>query len=294
MNAREIAAALGGRRAQRLSDGSYLIPCPVPSHGKGRGDRNPSLRISDGETHVLVYCFGGCDPVAVMDELRRRGLMDRAPSTTTTAPQGKRASDLKDRHVYAREQHRKAAWLWSQRRPITDTIAERYLREARGITCQVPATVAFLLARKPEHYPAMIAAFALPNEPQPGAVGEPRGVEAVHLTLLKRDGTGKADIERPKLMIGSPGNLPIVVAPPGDQLSLAVCEGIEDALTVHQATGLGAWAAGAAGRMPALAAMIPGYIEAVTIFAHDDEAGRVGARGLADALSIETFIEGLP
>jgi hypothetical protein len=65
--ARSIALALGGRRAQRLADGSYLIPCPVRSHGKGRGDRNPSLRIGDGTTRLLVHCFGGCDSVAVLD-----------------------------------------------------------------------------------------------------------------------------------------------------------------------------------------------------------------------------------
>jgi hypothetical protein len=119
----------------------------------------------------------------------------------------------------------------------------------------------------------------------------------VHLTLLRPDGSGKAEIEKPKLMIGSPGNLPIIIAPPNDLLGLAITEGIEDALSVHQATGLGAWAAGAAGRMPKLADVIPSYIECVTIYAHDDRAGQEGARGLAAALverGIETFIEGLP
>ena len=42
---------------------------------------------------------------------------------------------------------------------------------------------------------------------------------------------------------------------------LAITEGIEDRLTVHEATGLGAWAAGSASRMPALAYVLPGYIE---------------------------------
>jgi hypothetical protein len=74
--AREIAAALGGRRAQRLGDGSFLVPCPVPSHGKGRGDRSPSLRIGDGQTRLLVHCYAGCDPRDVLTELRRRELLD--------------------------------------------------------------------------------------------------------------------------------------------------------------------------------------------------------------------------
>jgi len=75
--ARDVALALlAGRRPQRLPDGGYLVPCPVPSHGRGRGDRNPSLRIGDGETRLLVHCFGGCDPRDVLDVLRRRGLLD--------------------------------------------------------------------------------------------------------------------------------------------------------------------------------------------------------------------------
>jgi Toprim domain len=75
-----------------------------------------------------------------------------------------------------------------------------------------------------------------------------------------------------------------------------VTEGIEDALTVHQATGLGVWAAGAAGFMPKLAKVVPSYIEAVTIFAHADKAGEDGARQLSAALQrrgIEITIEGI-
>jgi hypothetical protein len=208
-----------------------------------------------------------------------------------------RVSKTSDPDAYEREQHRKAAWLWSRRQPIPGTIAERYLREAREITCALPATLGFLAPRKPEHHPALIAAFALPDEPEPGVVGPPHDVDAVHLTLLKPDGSGKADIDPDKLMIGRSLGLPIVLAPPNDLLAMAVTEGIEDGLTVHQATGLGAWAAGAAGRMPALANVISAYIETLTIYAHADKAGQDGACGLADALArrgIETFVEGLP
>ena len=40
-----IALALAGRRAVRLGDGGYVVPCPVPSHGRGRGDRHPERRL---------------------------------------------------------------------------------------------------------------------------------------------------------------------------------------------------------------------------------------------------------
>jgi len=274
MTTREIALALGDRRAQRLADGSYLVPCPVPSHGRGRGDRNPSLRIGDGDTQLLVRCYAGCDARDVLDELRSRGLLDDRGK--------KRAPEVRD--SYADQQHRKAAWMWSQRRPIGGTVAEIYLRKARGITCVLPPTLAFLSPYKPEHSAALIAAFALPDEVEPGVVAPPRSVTAIHLTLLKPDGSGKADTDRPKLFVGSPGNLPIVLATPNDLLALAITEGIEDGLTAHQATGLGAWVAGSAGRMPALSESLPRYIESVTICAHADKAGQNGALALAEAL----------
>src|SRR5262245_25651109 len=81
--ARDIAHALAGRhKPVCLPNGSYLVPCPVPSHGKGLGDRNPSLRIGDGASRLLVHCYGGCDPRDVLDVLRRRGLLDDKPTRT--------------------------------------------------------------------------------------------------------------------------------------------------------------------------------------------------------------------
>jgi hypothetical protein len=106
----------------------------------------------------------------------------------------------------------------------------------------------------------------------------------VHLTLLAPGGSGKAEVERPKLMIGRPLGRPIVIAPANDLLGLAITEGIEDALSAHAATGLGAWAAGDAGRMPALAAVVPDWIECVTIFGHPDPIGERKVQELASAL----------
>jgi hypothetical protein len=122
-----------------------------------------------------------------------------------------------------------------------------------------------------------------------------RIVGAVHLTLLRADGSDKADVEPNKLTVAQPCGRPIVIAPPNDLLGMAVTEGIEDALSVHEATGLGVWAAGCAGYMPALASAVPDYIEALTIYGHDD-GGRRYALKLAHQLEaggIETFIEGL-
>jgi Toprim domain len=293
--ARDIAQALAGKRVQFLPNGDYLVPCPVSSHGKGRGDRSPSLSIGDGQKCLLVNCFAGCDSRDVLDELRRRGLLDdvrRRPANNNKRHQAPRSNSVEQ---YRKRQHEKASWLWSQRRPIAGTIAETYLR-SRHIMCPLPVTLAFLPSRKREHDPAMIAAFALCDEPEPGVVGEPRGVNAVHLTLLKPDGSGKAAGDKPKIIVGRPLGRPIVIAPPNDLLALAIGEGIEDALTAHAALGMGAWVAGSADMMPALADKVPDYIEAVTVFAHADKSGQNGARELAKRLhrrGIEIFLEGI-
>ena len=92
----------------------------------------------------------------------------------------------------------------------------------------------------------------------------------MHLTLLRPDGTGKAEVAKPKIIIGRPLGRPIVLAPANDLLGLAITGGIEDGLSVHMATGLGVWAAGNAPLMPSLAAAVAGYINCATIFAHDD------------------------
>ena len=67
-------------------------------------------------------------------------------------------------------------------------------------------------------------------------------------------------------------------------------------MSAHEATGLGAWAAGSAGRMAALADKIPNFIECVTICAHPDPAGQKGALDLAAALEargVEVILHGV-
>lgn len=190
---------------------------------------------------------------------------------------------------YEQRQAQKAGWMWSRRRPITGSPVETYLRQARRHSGPLPATLAYLAPAKPEHHPAMIAAFGVPDEPEPGILGEPRGVASVHLTLLEADGSGKADVEHQKLIIGRPLGRPIVLAPANDLLGLTITEGIEDALSVHAATGLGAWAASAAPFLPALADTVPDYIEAVHVVVDDDCAGRKHALNLVDRLRARGF-----
>jgi Toprim domain len=166
------------------------------------------------------------------------------------------------------------------RKPIAGSIAETYLRECRGYHGPLPATLGFLPANG-NYDPAMIAAFGVAAEPEPGRLAvNDDAVTGVHMTKLRPDGSGKADVEKPKIMLGSSKGQPIVVAPLNDLLGLAITEGIEDALTVHELTGLGAWAAGSAGRLPALSDVVPDYVHCVSVFVDTDVVGRKNAAEL--------------
>jgi hypothetical protein len=136
----------------------------------------------------------------------------------------------------------------------------------------------------------MIAAFGMAVETLPGELAiYDLAVRGIHLTKLKPDGSGKAGTDADKLTIGIGNNSPIWLAAVNDGCGLAICEGIEDALSVHAATGLGAWAAGTAGRLPAMAEHVPAYVEAVTIFVDADPAGEKNSIELAARLEAKGF-----
>jgi len=150
----------------------------------------------------------------------------------------------------------KAAWLWSRRNQITESCpAGLYLREARGYSGPIPATLGYLPAND-KHPPAMIGAFGFCDEPEPGVISAPSNVTGVHLTRLTPDGR-KAPEDKPKIMLGPMSGLPIVLAPANDLLAIDIAEGIEKGLLIQADTGAGMWAAGAAGNMPKIAAALP-------------------------------------
>jgi len=125
----------------------------------------------------------------------------------------------------------------------------------------------------------------LATELEPGVLAIPRdAIAGVHLTRLRPDGRGKAGIRPDKFMLAQTQGAPIVLAPLNDGMGLAITEGIEDALSVHFATGLGAWAAGSADHMPALADIVPDCTDLVTVVADNNEVGQRNARHLADRL----------
>jgi Toprim domain len=289
LDLRTLARALGGE----IVGGQVL--CPGPGHSAR--DRSLAVRPSAQSSFgFIAYSHAGNDWPTSRDYVLKKLGRPSCEAAEALRRHQRPPQDHYGLKDHERRQHEKAAWLWSHRRAITGTPAELYLRAARRYSGPIPRTLAFLPPAKPEHHPAMIAAFGVCDEPEPGVIGEPLNVNSVHLTLLKPDGSGKANSDPNKLIVGRPLARPIAVAPPNDLLGLAITEGIEDALTAHEATGLGAWAAGAAGFMPPLASSLPNWIEAAIIYAHADKAGQGGARKLAAALArrgIEVRLEGI-
>jgi putative DNA primase/helicase len=245
--AREIALALAGRRAQRLADGSYLVPCPVPSHGKGRGDRSPSLRIGDGQTRLLVHCFANCDPRDVLDELRRRGLLPEPPrSSPWKGPLG----------------------IWDDAVDAHGTPVERYLA-SRGLKLPRGADVLRYHAACPfagTKTPAMIALVR--NI-------ETNELQAIHRTALDRDGR-KVEIDgKAKMALGPIGDGAIkLTADENVTIALGIAEGVETALALQllpEWQGSPVWSlisAGGIRKFPLLAG-----IETLAIAADHDTAG---------------------
>jgi len=75
-------------RAKQLPDGSAMIPCPVPGHGKGQGDKNPSCHVwyDIEKERMAAACFSGCDPELVREALEHLGVWDNPKKGEGGAP----------------------------------------------------------------------------------------------------------------------------------------------------------------------------------------------------------------
>ena len=156
--------------------------------------------------------------------------------------------------------------MWAECRPAQDTIVEVYLR-SRGITIPVPDSLRFHPKLKyPEggSWPAMVALV------QRGPDGAPI---AIHRTFLKPDGSGKAPVQKQKMMLGPCQGGAVRLADAGDWLGVG--EGIETCLSVLQEVGKPVWAALSTSGLKALD--LPPVVREVCLLADNDEAGEQAA-----------------
>jgi phage/plasmid primase-like uncharacterized protein len=260
-DAKELTLALGGRWHARYG----AAPCPV-CQPEGRKGQN-ALTLADGENGRLVLdCKKSA--CAFLDILAAAGLRsgDYTPPDAATVAQRKaqQSADAEKRAAQAKR-------VWQEAQPIAGTLAESYLR-GRGITCDLPPALRFhpdcWHGPTAKRYPALVAAVQGTSLP------------AVHRTYLRSDGTGKADNDSAKMMLGAVSGGAVRLTE-GEGL-LVVAEGIETALSL--ASGLlrrpaAVWAALSTSGIRGL--RLPDSTGRLTIAPDGDKAGREAANELA-------------
>jgi putative DNA primase/helicase len=249
MTAGAIAAALGDAQREGLG-----WRCRCPLHG-GR-----SLTLRDGEAgRVLVTCWGGCDRLDVLAELRRCGLL---------------RSDYAPRFVspHRREDASRTAGalnIWRNTQRGAGTIAARYLASRGIVLDRWPSSLRFHPCCP---RPRNDAGDLVPPLPAMVALVEhlERGPVAVHCTYLQPSGS-KANIEKPKAIFGPAFGGAVRFGVPREGEWLAVAEGIETTLSVATSCAMSAWAALSAGGIRNL--LLPTAATHVIICADHDSNG---------------------
>jgi putative DNA primase/helicase len=255
-------APLARKLGLRRSGAGFRGPCPV--HG---GTKSPFALRSGVGGKLLVHCHAGCDPADILGALRRKQIL---PQEIAARPRAKTPEPPRDRSP--RDWSSGAQMLWDRGTPIAGTAVERYLA-ARG--CAVPETEA-LRFLEPGAFGPLACMMALVCD-----VVTARPI-TLHFTRLNADGTAKADVERPKLLLsGHRKSGGCIRLTPDDEvtLGLGIAEGIETTLAVMQFGWAPVWATVDAGNMKSFP-VLPG-IEALTLFADHDPAGLDAARSCA-------------
>lgn len=268
--ARRITLALKGRW-----HGRYGLAC-CPAHG----DRRPSLSLSDGrDGRLLAQCKAGCDFAAVLDALRGLGLVAGRGTVPRSDP-AELARHAAEQRREAERRERQARDVWDGALPLHGTIAETYLRRARGITCALPDSLRF--------HPACWHGATATRHPALVARVDGGDRFAVHRTWLRADGLGKAAIDPAKAMLGATLGGAVRLAQGPD--ALAVAEGIETALSLLCGPLRGAvavWAALSTSGMSGLRLPPPppGAPAALVIASDGDSPGRAAGHALATRAS---------
>jgi putative DNA primase/helicase len=239
-------------------------------------DRHPSLLLRDGDKPgvILVHCYAGCERSAILDVLRRRGLLGgSSPATLQPAPPAAKRDDGRERRIAA------ARKIWDNARTIDGTTAAAYLA-GRGLGPPFPRVLRFhrALMHKPsgQRLPALVALVAAPDGSFSG----------VHRTFLANDAPArKAEVDAPKMMLGVTSRGAVRLAVASDEL--AVGEGLETCLSYLQAERIPTWAALSTAGMRSIELPPRPIASTVEIIVDADAAGEAAAQDLAARLATE-------
>lgn len=260
MSLAHYAKALGGEAV-----GRSRVICPGPGHSP----RDRSLSVTFGSAGYLVYSFAGDDWRDCRDHVA--DILGFGQSRFAAPSEEDLRKIREEDEAQARRIEDRAVECWRQAVPINGTPAETYLR-GRGISCDLPPTMRFHPAcyhPSTRRFPAMVSAV--------------EGTErfAVHRTYLRPDGSGKADIEPSKAMLGAVSGGAVRLSGGGDRI--VACEGIETGLSLASGLVQGSpniWAALSTSGLKLLT--LP-YIPGSLLIATDgDIAGRSAGNALAE------------
>lgn len=262
-DAKALTIQLRGKWHRRYG----TAPCPVCQPEKRRDQS--ALGLSDGSNgRLLLTCRkAGC---SFTDILAAAGIGAGDYHPPSRAELARREAE---RQAEAQRRALRASFCWKEAQTITGTVAETYLREARGITCDLPPTLRF--------HPAAWHGPTATRHPALVALVEGGDGFAAHRTFLRADGTGKAALDPTKAMLGAVAGGAVRLT--RAQGPLVVAEGIETALSL--ACGLlGApatiWAALSTSGMRGL--RLPTEPGRLTIAPDGDPAGHAAAHALAE------------
>jgi hypothetical protein len=264
--AASIAAALGNAHAE---GNDWRCDCPVC--------HRHNLTLSNGNKQLLVKCFNGCAASEVLAALRQRDLYKgkKGNGADPSEPQSRAEHEGQAKSAKAKRKARidAAVDIWRNSYPAADTMVATYL--ASRLLLDVSPTLRFVPAlwhkQAAAKYPAMVGLVEHADE---GAVG----IHAVFLNPL--DASVRVTIEPRKWSLGPIKGGAVRLAPAG--AVLAIAEGIEDALTFMQATGIPSWAAITAS---GIRNFVPPPLgtTATLILVEDNDANKTGQKAVADA-----------
>jgi hypothetical protein len=248
LDIRTIAKIMGG-------DITGPVSCNVPGPGHSRKDRSLAIRIT--ATGFLVHSFANDDWKDCREYvLGKLGLgddwqSDKAPMPDTTG------DDLEYRKKFALK-------IWADCIDPRGTLAERYLRERRGL--ELPESVASAVIRfhaglryeSGKYLPAMVCLLRdiISNQPC-----------GIHRTFLDRY-TGEK-IDRKMLGIAKGAAIKLDTEP---SETLTIGEGVETVLTARAAGFAPAWALGSSGAVRAFPVLQ--NLRELTILQENDPTSR--------------------
>ncbi len=244
---------------------------------RGCGYKN-AFTLTEKNGYPLWYCHAGCDSnqvTSIINDIRFSG---SPPAKVANPAKANHSLKLVAKPSAKLCESSKQQWikdLWQRSQPAKSTVVERYLN-GRSITIPIPESIRFLPNHRDtdsgHYYPVMLSAVYRVGVKEP---------IALHRTYLKPDGTGKADIERPKKFLGQTSGGAVPLAKPSDKLYVA--EGLETALSVWQATKQPTWAALSTGGLKSL--ILPESVKNIVICADNDKPGLNAANEAAQRWS---------